>query len=278
MRSVPVLILLAAAAACDSMAPRLPPGAERFTPPAVYRQWWALTEACSGRSGRFGDVRWYRVPGATDIPLGDGTMVNGLWDPEGSRIVLAGGSVLEGDLVRHEMLHALLRSGGHDRAAFVGRCGGTVVCIGPCLTEGGPAPPPDPAAVAVAPTALEMGVEVSPTNPGAGVNDGMFMMIVTARNAATTPVIVQLPPSGDAGPSLTFAYRITGGGGVAESNTREDAPEETRFGTGEEKRFIFDFHVGHDNNGYALPPGTYRFGGSYGDVWAPNPPTVTVSP
>jgi hypothetical protein len=271
-----VLLFATALAACESMAPRLPPGAQRFTPPSIYQQWWALTEQCSGRSGNFADVRWYRVPGAIDIPLGDGTMVNGLWKPDGNEIVLAGESELAGDLVRHEMLHALLRTPGHDRSEFVGRCGGTVACIGPCLTDGGP-PPPDPAAVAVAPSTLEIEVEVVPNAPGASVNDGMFMMIITARNPARTPVIVQLPPSGDAGPSVTYEYRVTQSSFSTESNVREDAPEETRFAPLEEKRFIFDFHVGSDN-GYVVPPGTYRFGGAYGDAWAPNPPTVTISP
>ena len=273
-----LLLFLPVLGACETMAPRLPPGAQRFTPPAVYQQWWQLTEECSGRSGRFADVRWYRVPGATDIPLGDGTMVNGLWQPNGNEIVLGGGTELEGDLVRHEMLHALLRSPGHDRAAFVGRCGGVVVCIGPCLTDGGPPPPPDPAAVIVAPTALEIGVEVVPNAPGASVNDGTFMMIITARNPAPTPVIVQLPPSGDAGPSVTYGYRLTDGSGEVDYALRLDAPEETRFAPLETKRLIFDFHVGSEQDRYTLAPGTYRFNGSYGNVWAPDPPTVTVSP
>ena len=119
---------------------------------------------------------------------------------------------------------------------------------------------------------------MTPNAPRAAVNDGTFMMVVTARNPAPTPVIVQLPPSGDDGPSTTFGFRITHGGGETTRDERLDAPEETRFGAHETKRFIYDFHVGTDHDGNALPPGTYRFGGSYGDVPAPNPPTVTVSP
>jgi len=50
--------------------PPLPLGAVQFTPPAVYRVWWDLTQACSGLSGDFPRVTWYRVPDAETIPLG----------------------------------------------------------------------------------------------------------------------------------------------------------------------------------------------------------------
>jgi len=100
------------------------------------------------------------------------------------------------------------------------------------------------------------------------------MMFVTARNRAGTPVIVQLSPSGDAGPSVSFSYDI----GLSRYDVRADVPEVTRFAALEVKRFIFDFRVGVGDARYYLRPGTFRFNGAYGGVWAPNPPTVTVSP
>jgi hypothetical protein len=273
------VLLLALVAGCESpTAPALPPGAVQFTPPAVYREWWDLTQACSGLSGDLARVTWYHVPGAEWIPLGDGTQVNGSWNPAGNRIVLAAAAELDGSLVRHEMLHALLRSGGHPRAAFIGRCGGTVVCIEQCITEAGPAPAPDATAQLVAPEALQIGVELSSTTPRASVDDGHFRMVIAARNPTPNPVIVQLPPSGDAGPPASFSYEIRGSGLGAKYDMRADVPEVTRFAAFETKRFIFDFHIGSENNRYTLPPGTYQFGGAYGEVWAANPPTATLSP
>ena len=259
-------------------APPLPPGAELFAPPSVYKEWWNLTEECSGLSGDFARIAWYRVPAADAIPLGDGTMVQGFWEPAAGRIVLAGASQGYGDLVRHEMLHALLNSVGHPRDAFIGRCGETVTCAARCIREGGPAPQPDPAARAIAPTALQIGVELIPSQPSYTVNDGNFRMVVTARNGSAGPVIVQLPPSGDAGASLSFSYEIVGNGARKEYNVRADVPEVTRFAAYEMKRYIFDFHIGSGGTRYDLPPGTFQFKGAYGEVWAPNPPTVSVAP
>lgn len=273
-----LVLLLPLLAGCELLTAPLPPGAERFAPPAVYRQWWDLTRTCSGRTGDFSRVTWYRVPGAVEIPLGDGTQVNGYWDSAGNRIVLAASSELEGDLVRHEMLHALLRQEGHPRADFIGRCAGTVVCVQRCITEAGPAPAPDPSAQLVAPSTLQIGVELTPPAPRASVDDGNFRMVVTARNGAPNPVIVQLPPSGDAGPPASFSYGIVGGGLGYFYDGRADVPEVTRFAAFETKRFIFDFHIGTAGNRYTLPPGTWEFRGAYGEVWAPNSPTATLTP
>jgi len=274
----PLFLALPLLEACDLTGPALPAGAEHFVPPAAYQQWWQLTEECSGSSGSFADVRWYRVPGVDVIPLGDGTSVNARWDASGNRIILAGDTEFAGDLVRHEMLHALLRSGGHPRNAFIARCGGVVVCAQECIADAGPAPRPDPEAPVVAPSALEIGVEVTPGAPSSSVNDGNFMMVVTARNSSASPVIVQLPASGDAGPSVSFGFDIVGRSGEGFHSERADVPEVSRFASLETKRFIFDFHIGQGNTRYYQPPGTFQFKGSYGGVLAPNPPTVVVSP
>ena len=263
---------------CDVTGPHLPPGAEQFVPPAVYQQWWNLTQECSGLTASFNDVTWYRVPGAADIPLGDGSSVNGRWDATGNRIILAGDSELHGDLVRHEMLHALLRHASHPRSAFIGRCSGTVVCIEECITDGGAAALPDPAAQVVSPSTLQIGVEVSPSAPASSVNSGTFMMVVTAKNTLAHPVIVQLPPSGDPGPSVSFGYLIEAGSRTTWYTVRAEVPEATRFAAFEVKRFIFDFRIGEGGTRYDQPPGTFRFNGAYGEVWAPNPPIVTVAP
>jgi hypothetical protein len=274
----PLFLALPLLEACDLTGPALPAGAEHFVPPAVYQQWWQLTEECSGASGNFADVLWYRVPGVDVIPAWDGTSVNARWDASENRIVLAGDTEFAGDLVRHEMLHALLRAGGHPRNEFIARCAGVVVCTKDCITEAGPAPQPDPAAKLVPPSALEIGVEVTPGAPSSSLNGGNFMIVVTARNPSTFPLIVQLPPSGDAGPSVSFSYDIVGSPISSSYDMRAEVPEVTRFAPLEAKRFIFDFHIGQGETRYYEPPGTFQFKGAYGGVWAPNAPTVVVSP
>lgn len=272
------LLILPLLSACDVTGPGLPPGAEMFSPHAVYQQWWDLTEQCSGLTGNLADVAWYRVPSSTVIPLGDGTFANGRWDPVGNRIILAGDGDRAGDLVRHEMLHALLHAPGHPRSAFIGHCSGVVVCIDRCITDGGPAPSSDPAAQIVNPEALTIGVIVIPNSPSSSLNEGNFMMVVTATNPVGRSVIVNLPPSGDAGPSVSFSYDIENAGGGRSYDMRADVPEVTRFGPLEAKRFIFDFHIGDGPTRYDQTAGTFRFAGAYGRNWASDPPTVTVSP
>jgi hypothetical protein len=235
----------------------LPPGAERFVPPRVYEQWWHLTEECSGVTGSFAAVSWYRVPGTT-IPLAEGTLVNGRWDARANRIVLAGNDELAGDLVRHEMLHALIRAPGHPRAEFISRCGGVVVCTQQCISDAGPAPQPNPLAVSVAPTALQIGVEVAPRAPGSSINDGNFMMIVTARNPSSSPLIVQLPVSGDGGPPASFSYDLISSSRGQSYDMRAEVPEDSWFAPSEEKRFIFDFHWRRGVAEAALQVGLFR--------------------
>ncbi len=276
MRRIALLALLSA---CTTLTDQpLPDGAEPFVPPAIYLRWWDLTQACSGLSGNWSALTWYRVPDVGSIVMSDGTSAQGRWDAVRNRIILAGDVVLAGDLVRHEMLHALLRSPGHPRPEFVTRCRGVVVCTKTCITDAAPSPQPDPLALPVRPTALQIAVEITPAAPGAAVNGGNFMMIVTARNAAATPVIVQLPSSGDSGPSASFSSRIVGNSRDTFHDIRAEVPEDAAFAPGEVKRFIFDFHVGAGPTRYELPPGTYRFDGAYGGVWSSGARTVTVSP
>jgi hypothetical protein len=264
--------------ACDLTGPDLPAGAVSFTPYAVYGDWWALTEQCSGLRGELAAVKWYRVPDVAEFSFGDGSSVNGRWDPSENRIILAGKSEFRGDVVRHEMLHALLRQRGHPRADFVGGCGGIVVCAWRCLIDAGPAPAKDPTAQLVSPSTLEIGLEVNPPSPSSSINDGVFMMVITAHNPTPLPVIAELPASPDEEPSVSFSLKIVGTAGIATFDARAEAPEVGRFAAFETKRFIFDFRIGAGRTRYDQPPGTYQFNGAYGGVWAANPPTIIVSP
>lgn len=114
-------IVVGFTSACiDAFAPEMVPAAERFEPPAQYREWWAQVEVCSGRYSPFSRVRWYRVPGAFTFKVG-GEDYLGFWWPSHD-IVLAGARVNDAFTVRHEMLHDLLRSGGHPALYFEDRC------------------------------------------------------------------------------------------------------------------------------------------------------------
>ena len=273
------LLLICVLAACESTTGiRFPSNAKPFTPPSVYSEWWFLVEQCSGRRASFNDVAWYVVPDVVTLPGPDN--FSGEWFPEGNRIVLAGGedTPSDGELVRHEMLHAILRGGGHPRDMFVRRCGGIVVCVDECLQDAGPAPPQDPAALPEPPSAINVTVSVTPSAPSSAIWDGYFMMVIQARNPATYPIVVQLPPSANYGQLGSFGYEIDERSGGVSYDMPADGPEATRFGAGEMKEFIFDFHNIQGPYRYELPPGTWTFKAHYSGVWAPSSPTLTVGP
>ncbi len=123
----------------DLFGPELPDGAVALDPlPAEYAGWWALTETCTGVRGEMADVGFYVLPGSETIAGSRGAI--GLYQEGRHRIVLTETHLRNGHLVRHEMIHALLRGGGHPRSLFQERCGGVVSCSGPCREEGGTRP------------------------------------------------------------------------------------------------------------------------------------------
>lgn len=120
-RSHGILVLGALVAACEWPADaglhhlRL----ERIVPPSAYRVWWAETESCSGVQGDFERVRFYLVR----APVGgtgrwfpceseEGALCSGLWRAPHD-IYLAPALVESERLVKHEMLHDLVRVAGH---------------------------------------------------------------------------------------------------------------------------------------------------------------------
>ena len=110
----------------------LPESAVPFTPEPVYRTWWDQVEACSGTAGPFEDVRWYVVPGDRPFVVPAlGRTVLGYWDPGTNSIVVLQWVPSAAALVRHEILHALLRRSDHPPEFFEERCG--EVITGPSL-------------------------------------------------------------------------------------------------------------------------------------------------
>lgn len=111
---------------CAALAPSqavMPEGAVPVAAPAVYREWYQRTEACSGRTGNLDAVQFYVVPGVETFETRDGPQV-GVWIGEGGshRIVIAGNYQGHEMVVRHELLHTLLRQAGHPEEYFVSRC------------------------------------------------------------------------------------------------------------------------------------------------------------
>ena len=119
---------LAALVACTGITDPLFPPAERFDPPTQYRGWWREMQRCSARTARFDAVSFYRVvpmPGRDSLHFShpeSGKYYDGAWVPRWNAIYLAAGQMMTPGLVRHEMLHALLRDVRHPAAYFKGNC------------------------------------------------------------------------------------------------------------------------------------------------------------
>ena len=76
-----------------------PEGDVPLEPPAVYREWWAKTQACSGLTGDFDRIRW-----------------------SDHHIFLASEWSMDEMVVRHEMLHDLIGRPGHPTPPFGRGC------------------------------------------------------------------------------------------------------------------------------------------------------------
>lgn len=96
-----------------------PTGDRPFDPPPEFREWFARTEACSGRTGDFDRIRWYVVDGES-FPCPGGRCV-GRWN-DNHHIYLASAYAGSELVVRHEMLHDLLNRGGHPDPPFGNPC------------------------------------------------------------------------------------------------------------------------------------------------------------
>jgi hypothetical protein len=258
-------------AACDRLLglvdPMFPSDAQQFSPPAVYSTWWNMTQACSGLTGSLSAVTWFK----TDQALRDsrtGERAGGYWNSFTNRIVLTTQAMLDGGSVRHEMLHSLLRKGGHPRNQFLGKCEGTVSCQGSCIRDAGPYPQPSETPIHVPGDSIDISVNIEPTNPNSAYDGGFFSMTVRVRNRSTHWVTVpsyfsQFFPGYDS--TRTFEFDVRGpAGGIGGGEIRFD-PSEWIFAPGETKKQVFDFAIGNDLFAQKLPPGNYIARGGYSD-------------
>ena len=228
-----VLLVSVVTGACTEFVDGpLPDGAIPLTAPTQYRLWWDATTACSGITRPFDSVGWYVVPGAYMFPTPTGE-ADGQYQQARNRIVLAEQSVGDGMVVRHEMLHALLRgTDGHPAPYFQHRCGGFVACDGSCARE------PDPLAVtgsvtAAVPSDLELGLRYLPASGLLGPTGGWYMVVVSARNPLAQPVRVTFPLYGSLSP--TFGYSDQ-----CEQKTHYATAASITFAAGETRYQTFD--------------------------------------
>jgi hypothetical protein len=270
-------------AACDRIVglidPMFPSDAEEFSPPAVYSTWWNMTQACSGMTGSLGDITWFKTNQALHDPR-TGDPVGGYWHSVTNRIVLTKALMLEGGAVRHEMLHALVRKGGHPRNQFLGKCLGTVLCQGACIRDAGPYTPPPETPIHVPGDSIAITLDIEPRNPTSAHDGGFFSMTVFVRNRSTHWVTV---PNrfwyifAGIDSSHTFDFDLRGPkGGVSGGEVRFD-PSEWIFAPGETKKQVFDFEIGNDFSALRLPPGNYIARGGYSD-WLSGDSTFVIGP
>jgi hypothetical protein len=271
---VPPVAAILGLAACDRILglvdPMFPSDAEQFSPPAVYSTWWNMTQACSGLTGSLGNVTWFKTNQALRNSS-SGESIGGYWNSFSNRIVLTTDAMLDGGSVRHEMLHSLLRKGGHPRNQFLGKCAGTVHCRGSCLQDAGPYRQPPETPIHVPGDSIEISVDIEPRNPNSAEDGGFFSMTVMVRNRsahwATVPSYYSsIFPEYDS--TRTFEVDVRGpAGGISDWELRFD-PSEWIFAPGETKRQVFDFTIGNDLIAHKLPPGNYTVRGGYSDYWS----------
>ncbi len=208
--------------------------------------------------GALAAIRWYQVPGARTVDSkGE---VGGYWSRNANRIVLGEKVVLDGGVVRHEMLHALLREPGHRAEEFLGRCGGIVACEEACARDAGPTAAPANA-VAVTAESLEVRVVLDPAIPRSTVDAGSFAVTVTARNPSAKAVIVSLPTGAT---SWVFWFDVRGIEGGLMDGVFEWHSSSVTFQPLETKRQVFDFSIGNSFLERRPPPGRYQLRGGYG--------------
>lgn len=250
---------------CSSVDAPFDPRAEPFSPPLVYERWWAMTESCSGLTASFRDIDWYTVPGS-DIVLDAGKQAGGYWAPISNSILLAGNAILNGGLVRHEMLHALVRKrSGHLRSYFLERCGGVVSCSDACIADAGPPPAVEASVPRVTPDSLQLGVALVPGAPSSAVDGGVFTIVVTATNTQTHPVVVTLDPLGL---GKGFFFGIFGQvKGIIDRASPVDLGV-TFFRAGETKRQYFDFVIDSTFSDRRVISGIYKIDGGYSSRYA----------
>jgi hypothetical protein len=137
--------------------------------------------------------------------VGD-TPYNAYWYSEGNSIVVVGKQKLDGQLIRHEMLHALTGA-KHPRGYFLEKCGGVVACQGDCLAEGGEAVGPPSYAPVLPSRELKVSLNVVPPAGAMATDSGWIAISVSAQNPSDTAAWINLVPvAPNENAAATFGY------------------------------------------------------------------------
>lgn len=114
--------LLAAlfASGCTQPGNFEPVNARRMAPPAIYRTWWSQVEACTEVAAEFDRVDWYEADEILNTD--EETRHIGAWLPPHA-IYIQKRYVLSESGVKHEIVHELLRTRGHELPLFA-ECAG----------------------------------------------------------------------------------------------------------------------------------------------------------
>ena len=120
---------LAAAGCADFLGPlgalEYPDGVPYFDEP-MFTPIWNELRACSKLDRKLSSIEFYYVPRVTLPPVDPGIRTLGMYFPESDRIFVVESAKSDHDVVRHEMMHALLHNTpGHPPKYFSadGVCG-----------------------------------------------------------------------------------------------------------------------------------------------------------
>lgn len=114
-RSLRLSAALVATVLCSASCRYEPDGAVPLEVPSVYRQWWAELERCAERTANFERITFWKVKGET-FPCPKGPCAGRWQSPH--HVYIAERWIDNPSLVKHEMLHDLLRTGEHPQAYF----------------------------------------------------------------------------------------------------------------------------------------------------------------
>ena len=263
MKQVVVCICWLATACAVPVA--LPSGAVAFDPPEVYRTWWTMVEACSGVSGSFAHLGWYRAT-ASAVEARGGKDVEAYYDYTAKRVVVAEEAVYAGRTIRHEMLHALRGQPGHPARVFLDACGGVVACAGACIAAAGERAPQEVARLLPA-ESLFVELTLDPPMPSPTIDNGHFRVIARVRNP--------YPEAIRATEADGFTLELVRDGQRLGGSVSSADPRITAFEAGEVKQMVFDLGLGLPRPRLQLYPGVYQVRVAFGSLWSA-PSTLTL--
>ncbi|HEY2856308.1 MAG TPA: hypothetical protein VGJ18_25935 [Gemmatimonadaceae bacterium] len=182
----------------------------------------------------------------------------------GNRVVIAEGQMYHGSTVRHEMLHALLRQGGHPRTEFLGACASLVGCSGACMHDVGRWSPPGNYVV-LPPDSLSVSTDVE-LLPREVDGQRWLKLWVIATNPRDEAVLVR-PRSRSPTPA-TFYWYLIGPDGISSGGEVATDSSMLFFAARESKRFRFDFRVDTQPSEYSIKPEKYAIAGLYSQTFS----------